>query len=124
VVIMSDTPQQIRVKLIDNEIKRLTAIYKEIDLSNAKQRTIKGLIEEAAFMKVTIADLKDTINKDGPIDEMQQGDYFIMRQSPAVQTYNSMIQRYTTVYKELLNVLPPEVKKEETDGFDDFVNGK
>lgn len=119
---MADTPQQYKVKLIDAEINRLTKIFKDIELSAAKQRVIKGLIEEAAFMKITIEDLKDVINTDGPIDEMQQGDYTIMRQSPAVQTYNSMIQRYTTLFKELLNLLPKEVEKEEADGFEDFVS--
>ena len=116
--------QQQRIKDINNEVRRLTAIFKDIELSSAKQRIIKGLIDEAAFMFATIKGLKQTINLVGPIDEMPQGEYSILRQHPAVQTYNSMIQRYTTVYKELLNLLPPEKEKTETDGFEEFVNGK
>ena len=40
-----------RKRLVTNEIKRLTDIFKEVD--SKKQRTIKGLIEESAFMKAT-----------------------------------------------------------------------
>lgn len=115
---------ELRNKLIANEVTRLTRIFKDVELSGTKQRTIKALIDEAAFMSVTIKGLKETINEVGPIDEMPQGEYSILRQHPAVQTYNSMIQRYTTLYKELLNLLPPEEKKQESDGFDEFVNNK
>lgn len=38
-----------RKRLVTNEIKRLTDIFKEVD--NKKQRTVKGLIEESASVK-------------------------------------------------------------------------
>lgn len=38
-----------RKRLVTNEIKRLTDIFKEVD--SKKQRTIKGLIEESASVK-------------------------------------------------------------------------
>jgi regulator of replication initiation timing len=107
------------IKTEANKIKRIFS-----DISDVKKKSIQGLIEEAAFMKVTLKGLKDQLNLEGPIDEMPQGEYSILRQHPAAQLYNSMIQRYTTVQKELIAVLPKEQVPENDDGFEAFVNGK
>ncbi|MCM3444371.1 hypothetical protein [Metabacillus halosaccharovorans] len=109
-------------KDIKKEASRLKRIFKDIDKN--KKSTIEGLIQEAAFMRVTLKQLKDDINKNGVIDEMPQGEYSIMRESPAVKTYNTMIQRYTTVSKELFTLLPKDAPKVEDDGFETFVNNK
>ena len=63
-------------------------------------------------MRITLDELRDCINKYGVIDEMCQGEYTILRESPYVKTYNTMIQRYTTVNDKLLALLPKEVIKE------------
>ena len=108
---------------IKKEIKRLTELFR--DLEENKKAAVEGLIQEAAFMRVTMSELKEDINEKGPIDEMEQGDYSILRASPSVTTYNTMIQRYTTVMKEILNLFP---KKEapgiDDDGFESFVINK
>lgn len=110
-------------RLVNNEIKRLSGLFKDIE-SN-KRLTAKGLIEEAAFMRITLQELKVEIDKDGPIDEMQQGDYSILREHPALKAYNTMVQRYTNIIDKLTNLHPKtEIKKEVDDGFDDFVNRK
>lgn len=109
-------------KMIKNEIVRLTRIFKEIEKN--KRLTTKGLIEEAAFMKATLKELKASIDESGPIDEMQQGEYSILREHPALKAYNTMVQRYTTVIKELINSLPKEQIKELSDGFDEFVGDR
>ena len=107
---------------IKNEISRLTRIFKDIE-SNRKC-TVKGLIEEAAYMKATLKELKKSIDENGPIDEMPQGNYSILREHPALKSYNTMVQRYTTVIKELSNLLPKEQVKEVSDGFDEFVGDR
>src|SRR5689334_10076501 len=107
---MTEEEKLERVKAINAEIKRLKGLFK--DVSPLKKKTIEGLIEEIAFMRITIRGLKETINDSGPIDEMPQGDYSILREHPAVRTYNTMIQRYTTASKELFALLPKEVEKE------------
>lgn len=109
-------------KVIEKEITRLNKTLKEVDEN--KKASAEGLIQEAAFMRATLQELKIMIDESGPIDEMQQGDYSILREHPAMKTYNTMIQRYTTVCKELFNLLPKEVAKVEDDGFDDFVMNK
>ena len=113
---------KIKEKMIKNEIVRLTRIFKKIEKN--KRLTTKGLIEEAAYMKATLKELKASIDESGPIDEMQQGEYSILREHPALKAYNPMVQRYTTVIKELTNLLPKEQIKELSDGFDEFVGDR
>lgn len=107
---------------IKKEVSRLNKILKEVD--EKKKKTVEGLIKEAAFMRITLDELRDCINKYGVIDEMCQGEYTILRESPYVKTYNTMIQRYTTVNDKLLALLPKEVIKEVDDGFDNFIYGR
>ena len=111
-----------RKRLVSNETKRLSLIFKEVD--SKKLRTVKGLIEEASFMKATLTELKEIIQVEGVIDEMSQGDYSIMREHPALKSYNATIQRYTTVTEKLLNLLPKDVPKTSDDvtEFFDFIN--
>lgn len=106
--------------LVNREINRLTNLFKDIDAN--KRLTAKGLIEEASFMKATLQELKEMIDKDGPIDEMPQGEYSILREHPALKSYNTMVQRYTNIINQLTNLHPKEdIKKEVDDGFDDFL---
>lgn len=117
-----ETGNKTKEKMIKNEIVRLTRVFKEIEKN--KRLTTKGLIEEAAYMKATLKELKASIDESGPIDEMQQGEYSILREHPALKAYNTMVQRYTTVIKELTNLLPKEQIKELSDGFDEFVGDR
>lgn len=106
--------------LVKNEINRLTKLFKDVDRN--KRLTAKGLIEEAAYMRITLQELKVEIDKHGPIDEMPQGDYSILREHPALKSYNTMVQRYTNIIDKLTNLHPKdEMKKEVDDGFEDFV---
>ena len=104
---------------IQKEIKRLKQLYK--DLEGNKKEVSKGLIEEAAFMRKTLNDLKRIVLETGTLNEMEQGSYSILREHPALKSYNTTIQRYTVVIKQLSDLLPKEVPREEGDGFDEFV---
>lgn len=109
-------------EFIKKEIARLKRIFKDIE-PNAKN-TATGLIEEAAYMKATLCELKEIIDKEGAVDEMPQGSYSIMREHPALKSYNAMVQRYANVIKQLISLLPKNELKEEDDGFEDFINSK
>src|SRR5690606_19007413 len=110
-------------RLVKNEINRLTKLFKDVDRN--KRLTAKGLIEEAAYMRITLQELKVEIDKHGLIDEMPQGDYSILREHPALKSYNTMVQRYTNIIDKLTNLHPKEVKVvEEDDGFADFINSR
>jgi hypothetical protein len=109
-------------KEIKKEVTRLNKIFKEI--GESKKALATSLIPEAAFMKATLNQLKEGINKDGVQIEMDQGSYTILVANPDVKTYNTMTQRFTTVIKELNNLLPPDIPKIGDDGFDEFVANK
>jgi hypothetical protein len=120
---MSKSKNKDKDRLVKNEIVRLTNLFKDIDRN--RRLTAKGLIEEAAYMKITLQELKVEIDKHGPIDEMPQGDYSILREHPALKSYNTMVQRYTNIIDKLTNLHPKEeIKKEIDDGFDAFVASK
>lgn len=107
--------------LVKREIGRLTKLFTDIERN--RRLTAKGLIEEAAYMRITLQELKKEIDKHGPIDEMSQGDYSILREHPALKSYNTMVQRYTNIIDKLTNLHPKEGKVvEEDDGFADFIN--
>lgn len=108
--------------LIKREVTRLTNLFKDIE--RVRRLSTNGLIEEAAFMKITLQELKKEIDKAGPIDEMPQGEYSILREHPALKSYNTMVQRYAAILKQLTDLLPKEVQKEVADSFDDFLNSK
>ena len=108
-------------KLVKREITRLTNLFKDIEKN--RRLSSKGLIEEAAFMKATLTELKELINENGAIDDMPQGEYSILREHPALKSYNTMVQRYSGILKQLTDMLPKEQAKEIDDGFDAFLNG-
>lgn len=107
-----------REERIQEEVNRLESVFEDVDAD--KREAALGLIEEAAFMRITLQDLKEEINEKGTVDIMPQGEYSIRRQSPEVQTYNTMIQRYNTTYKELFNLLPKEVASDIDEEFENF----
>lgn len=109
-------------ELISQEIERLTNICK--DLSDEKREAAKELIERIAFMTVTLEILEDSIKVKGPTYLFKQGAQQMIIENPAQKSYNSMINRYTTAYDKLFNLLPKEVVVEEDDGFESFVNDR
>lgn len=94
-------------KLIKKELSKLKRTFN--NLPQNKQPIADKLIIELAFMSITLDELKQEINSSGVIDEMAQGSYSILREHPALKTYNTTIQRYTTTYKQLSELYPKEV---------------
>ncbi len=97
-------------KLIDKEKKRLHAIFK--DLPKNKKDTVCGLIDNAAFMSVQMQLMSDRITEEGVTIKYQNGEnQWGFKKSPDVETYNSFIKQYTTIIKQLVDLLPVEVAK-------------
>ena len=68
---------------------------------------ILPLIHNAAFMKCTLEDLQDLIQRDGVVDYYQNGaNQSGLKQSAALQSYNSLIKNYAAVLKSLCEYLP------------------
>jgi hypothetical protein len=111
-------------ELIEEEIRRFDHIFEF--MPEDKKRIAKRLIERVAFMTVTLQILEDQIKTKGPTYQFKQGSQEMIVENPAQKSYNAMINRYTTAYDKLFGLLPKEgiTVKDESDGFDEFVNDR
>lgn len=95
---------------IKKERERLNEIFE--DLPENKKGLIAPLIENSAFMKVTLEDLKEEIDRNGCTEEYKNGNnQYGVKVSAATQAYNTMIKNYNTVNERLEKVLPPEKRR-------------
>ena len=70
------------------------------------------LLQNAAFMKVTLEDLQEIINNEGVTDVYQNGaNQHGKKQSATLQSYNSLIKNYANVIKTLSHLVPPAKKE-------------
>lgn len=123
---MSDTKnkkEMTKEERINTEIKKLNKLFSKID--QKAKKAVHSLIENAAFMSITLDDLQRTINENGVVSEYQNGEnQWGTKKSPEVEIYNSMIKNHMIVIKQLTDLLPKQEKPVEDDGFDEFVNNK
>lgn len=106
--------QAAKEALRKKELNRLTQICGK--MPEAQKRLIEGLKNEAAFMRATLAELQETIETEGTTDLFEQGEQTMIREHPAVKSYNAMIKNYTAVIGKLLDQLPegkPKGKDED-----------
>lgn len=106
-------------KLIKAELRKLNKFFKNIQ--EDKQKIIKGLKEQAAFMYATLIELQEIMNNEGPVEMFEQGKQKMLREHPASKVYNSMIKNYSSVIKQLLELIPAEDKKTAEDELMAFV---
>ena len=96
---------------IRKETKRLRKIFEDLDRN--KLETVQKLIENAAFMSVTLQELQETINQDGCTCEYQNGaNQFGVKKTPEVEIHLAMTKNYAAVIKQLVDLVPPEKRKE------------
>jgi hypothetical protein len=111
-------------ELIEKEIEKFNEILK--DLTEEKKEVAQRLIERVAFMTITLQILEDTIKTKGPTYLFKNGSQKMMVENPAQKSYNAMINRYTSAYEKLINLLPKEPSSNNDgagdDGFEEFVN--
>jgi DNA-binding ferritin-like protein (Dps family) len=116
---LSISEQLEREKKIKQEINRIKKLYK--DFPKEKAKVLEGLINEAAFMKLTLQETREDIIKNGTIELFEQGEQCFNRERPEVKIYTTFMQRYSNVMKQLIDLLPVEIKKEEADALMEFV---
>ena len=79
------------------------------------------IIAEIQFMSETLEKLKADINLNGVVDNFKQGQQQFVRESPALKAYNTTIQRYSLLYKQLTDLLPKEEQQKQRDELIDFI---
>ncbi len=87
---------------INDEYVKLRKTLKNV--TPDKIQMAEGLIGNAAFMNVTLDELKDEINSRGALTTYNKN----LVENPATKSYNTMINRYSAVMAQLLNLLPKD----------------
>lgn len=94
---------------ICSELKRISVFFEKID--GNQRAIIQPLLQNAAFMRVTLEDLQEVINSEGVTDEYKNGaNQFGVKPSATLQAYNTLVKNYIAVIKTLSQLLPPEKK--------------
>lgn len=103
--------------------KRIKTELNEIlqKIPEDKQAIAGRLADELVFMQQALTDLKRQIKEHGTIELYRNGAQECLRENPAVKSYNTMIQRYSGLFKQLCDMLPKDQQPEDTDALLDFV---
>lgn len=111
---------------IKKEIKRLEEVYKDIDVK--RKDLLPGLIENAAFTRITLKYLAEDVKENGTTEMFSQSENQTpySRRRPEADLYNTMTGNYLKFIKQLDDMLPKAVEKptEKIDFLDDFVNSR
>ena len=113
------TPDE-KAKRIKPEVTRLRKSFKP--LPEDKRRLAEGLMQEVAFMRVTLEETREIIDREGVIELFEQGKQRFLREHPATKVYASLVNRYSAVVKQLVDLLPdPKQGQDVTDELMEFV---
>lgn len=99
---MAEKTREERIKTEKNRLRRLCK-----DLPKNKQAIAIPLVEQAAFMRITLDDLQEEINAAGCVEEYQNGrNQSGVKTTAALQAYNSTVKNYAAVCERLDRILP------------------
>ena len=108
----SETKRKAKIK---KESKKLNEIFKNLD--ETTRNTVENLVEEAAFMAVTLEETRQIITRDGVIENYQNGENQKgIKKSSAVEVYDKMVNTYARIIKQLTELLPKRVFISGEDG--------
>lgn len=107
---------------ISKEMKKLKKILKEIPQD--RQAVAQSLYTELVFMQKTLEKLRQQVEEEGPTAMFKQGKQEFLREHPALKGYNTTVQRYSLLYKQLTDLLPPTAGTQQSDPLIDFIKGQ
>lgn len=103
------------------KVAELDAILERIP--EDKQYIGQKLIDELVFMQETLTTLKRRIKETGTEEEFIQGKQNFVRESTALKSYNTTVQRYSQLYKQLTDLMPKTQEAEKSNAVYDFLKG-
>lgn len=94
-------------KRILKEERRLKKIFSEND-GNKKFQAALGLIQRAAYMRITLEDYEEDILINGSVEKFSQSENQdpYDRKRPVVDLYNTMNTQYAKTIKQITDLLP------------------
>lgn len=103
--------------------KAIKAEYRAIleKIPEDKQLIGRKLIEELCFMEKTLASLRRQIEEYGEVEHFQQGKQEFLRESPALKSYNTTVQRYSVMYRQLTDLIGKSQEAEKPNAVYDFL---
>lgn len=102
------------------EERRLNKIFTNLDKD--KKAINQKLISNAAFMAVTLQSLQEQVNSEGAVIKSINGNGFeTINEHPAQKSYNTMINRYTAVIKQLTDLVSKDAPKDVKDELLEFL---
>lgn len=100
--------------------KRLNRQFARLDKKT--KNIVSALIDNAAFMTVTLEELQAKITREGITTTYQNGEnQWGTKKSPEAEMYNTMIKNLSTITKQLSELVPRDLGESNDDGFDDFI---
>ncbi|HFL3159133.1 TPA: hypothetical protein ACG3JU_003533 [Clostridioides difficile] len=106
-------------KKIKQEVSRLKKNYK--DLEKEKVKILDGLVNEAAFLKISLEETREILTKEGLTEIFKQGKQEFERERLQVKIYLNFMKLYSSVMKQLIDIIPSEIKQEEEDELIEFI---
>lgn len=106
---------------ISKDMKKVKTLLR--DIPKDRQPIAQSLYNELVFIQNTLDTLKVQVEEDGPTAMFKQGRQEFLREHPALKAYNTTVQRYSLLYKQLVDLLPPADTGEQNDALIDFLKG-
>ncbi|HAU4854971.1 TPA: hypothetical protein ACVT6H_003449 [Clostridioides difficile] len=106
-------------KKIKQEVSRLKKNYK--DLEKEKIKILDGLVNEAAFLKISLEETREILTKEGLTEIFKQGKQEFERERLQVKIYLNFMKLYSSVMKQLIDIIPSDKKQEEEDKLIEFM---
>lgn len=99
---MAEKTKENRIKREKNKIKKIL-----VDVPESKLKLNEKLIENVAFMAVTLEDLQKQINEEGSVIVAKNGNGFdVTQEHPAQKAYVAMMAKFTPAMTQLMSLLP------------------
>lgn len=110
-------------KLVKKELNKIKKLY--IDLDENVKKSVEKLAENAAWMAVSLEELRAQIDIEGYEEVYTNGaNQCGKKDSVAVKNYNTIIKNYNSVVKLLLDQLPEHQQAQTGDALAQFLLGK
>ena len=99
-----------KTEKIKKETRRLKKIFK--DLEPNKLKTVDALIARAAFITISLQELEEQLNRDGWVEEYQNGrNQCGLKKSASAEVHISLTKNLSTIMKQLIDLVPAEQKE-------------
>lgn len=121
---MGISEQLEKEKKIRAEKNRILKIYKNMQMDKDIIKVLEGLISDAAFMRVSIEELKEKLIKEGLIEKFKNGSQVFNRERPEAKAFRDYAKQYDNIMKLLIDLMPVQVKEEEQDQLTKFIQSK